>query len=187
MEDKRGCIKTKFIINFRKPDENLVKDTAHLFDNDKIAPNIASISIEFLKNLRPSFISPDLTASLNNVLNEVLFGFSDKDFLQSILSNNLDKMVSLSASEKLSLFDLKFLEAFPNVLSNFAESASLDDILTNNLQSIFNMHDGRKLAKFEAKLTDIFLNKYLNNLDLDGQQNIFHTLGRILNKPLYQT
>ena len=115
MEDKRGCIKTKFIVNFRKPDENLVKDTAHLFDNDKIAPNIASISIEFLKNLRPSFISPDLTASLNNVLNEVLFGFSDKDFLQSILSNNLDKMVSLSSSEKLSLFDLKFLEEFPNV------------------------------------------------------------------------
>ena len=73
MEDKRGCTKTKFIINFRKPDENLVKDTAHLFDNDKIAPNIASISIEFLKNLRPSFISPDLTASLNNVLNEVWF------------------------------------------------------------------------------------------------------------------
>ena len=96
-------------------------------------------------------------------------------------------MVSLSASEKLFLFDLKFLEAFPNVLSNFAESASLDDILTNNLQSLLNMHDGRKLPKFEAKLTDIFLNKHLNNLDLDGQQNIFHTLGRILNKPLYQT
>ena len=49
------------------------------------------------------------------------------------------------------------------------------------------MYEGRKFPKFEAKLTDMFLNKYLNNLDLDGQQNIFHTLGRILNKPLYQT
>ena len=79
------------------------------------------------------------------------FGFSDKDFLQTILSNNLDKMVSLSASEKLSLFDLKFLEAFPNVLSNFAESASLDDILTNNLQSLFNMHDGRKCQNLKQR------------------------------------
>ena len=72
MSSKKGCIKTKFVVNFRKKECDIIQEMAHLYKNGNIAPNIAIFGTNLLQNLDSEHFSPEDVMSLNRISNRVL-------------------------------------------------------------------------------------------------------------------
>ena len=117
MEATKGCIKTKFVINFRKIDNNIIEDMAHLFSNKKIAPNISKFATDVLKNLDAAVFSSEDAKTLNIISKNVLCNISESSLFDTILAQNLKTMFSVSETANVPQFKTKIVDMFLNKLA----------------------------------------------------------------------
>ena len=123
MSSKKGCIKTKFVVNFRKKECDIIQEMAHLYKNGNIAPNIASFGTNLLQNLDSEHFSPEDVMSLNRISNRVLGNITEKNNLSSVLTDNLEELFQASEIAHVPQFHSKLAEIFMDkILSNLEQN-----------------------------------------------------------------